>query len=84
MTTYEIWRESEIKRVGAPLQHKAEAILDKHAAQPTIELADDVARTYVSMKKDIADVMLRRRDCSRRCSYHIVDFEFDSEGQVVR
>ena len=84
MTAYNTWRENEIKRVGAPLQHEAEAICDRHDAQPRVALCDDRRGEYVSLKADVGDVMVRKGQCSMRRLYMPVAIEFDSEGQVVR
>ena len=84
MTAYETWRENEVKRAGAPLQHEDEAICDRHDAQPKVALCDDVHGEYVGMKADIGEVMIRRGRCSHRRTYAQVNVAFDSEGQVVR
>jgi hypothetical protein len=66
MTNYEHWRESEIKKVGAPLQHKAEEKLDKRDHMSFIEVVNEETGKTEKYKEDVADVYLNRKTHSRK------------------
>ncbi len=69
MTSYEKWRQNEIKTVGYERQLKAEAVLDNHERQPIVEMRDENTGEVTKMRRNVADVMARRKTHSLRKKY---------------
>lgn len=61
---YAAWRENEVKRVGGKVQRDAESLLDQHAAQPIVTLNDDQAGRRTRIRRNIADTLVKRGQCS--------------------
>lgn len=66
MTKYNKWREDTIKEVGLDTQLKAEAVLDKQAAQPFVEVVDEKTGERKNYRKNIAEIYEKRKTHSRR------------------
>jgi hypothetical protein len=64
--SYDDWRENTIKEVGLDTQLKAEAILDKQAAEPFVELIDKETGQSNNYRRNIADIYEKRGTHGRR------------------
>lgn len=84
MTDHERWREQEKARVGGKTQREAEAVLDKQQAEPFVEVCNDKHGEVAKYRRNVADVLTSRGDCSPRRNYFYVNVEFDEEGNIVR
>jgi hypothetical protein len=66
MTNYDKWRADNIKKVGAPMQHKSEEILDKRDHMQMIDMVNEETGQNESYKEDVADVFERRKTHTRK------------------
>jgi hypothetical protein len=66
MTKYDKWREAEIKKVGAPLQHKAEEALEKREAMPYTDMVNEETGKIDRVKEDVAQAYEFRKTHSRK------------------
>jgi hypothetical protein len=64
--SYDDWRENTIKEVGLDTQLTADAILDKQAAEPFVELIDNETGQRNNYRRNIADIYEKRKTHSRR------------------
>ena len=72
MKTFDRWREKEIKRVGLATQLRAEALLDKHESEPRVEVNNDKSGERAIYKRDVADRLTARGECSKRKTYYFM------------
>jgi hypothetical protein len=66
VNSYDSWREDTIKEVGLDTQLKAEAMLDKQADEPFVELRDNETGAVNNYRRNIADVYEKRQTHSRK------------------
>jgi hypothetical protein len=69
---YGKWRDAEIKRVGLKTQREAEAKLDRHEAEPVVQICDDQRGEVIECKADVAERKIAKGTHSRRKAYFVV------------